>query len=166
MASVLGNPDQVQPIALVIMDLKTDRVLQRHVFNSSVLRSGTSLASVTVDVEDDKCGDAFAYIPDLGGFGLIVYSLREDRAWRLNHNYFSFEPVAGEFMIGGHRFQWNDGIFSIALSDLKSDGHRDAYFHSMAGFNQYRVSTRVLRNETLSTRSYHDTDFEVGTSLG
>ncbi|RZC31751.1 yellow-f [Asbolus verrucosus] len=155
-----GNPQSIQPTALVIMDLKTDRIIQRHVFNTSLLRPNTNLASVTVDVTKDNCNDAYAYIPDLGGFGLIVYSLRENKAWRVTHNYFYLEPLAGEFSIGGHDFQWNDGIFSIAISDVKSDGFRDAYFHSMAGFNLYRVSTRVLRDETLATRSFHGSDFQ------
>jgi hypothetical protein len=156
-----GDPQQVQPPALIIMDLTSNRVVQRHEFNSSLLRPATNLASVTVDISNDECNNAFGYIPDLGGFGLIVYSLRENRAWRVNHNYFFPEPTSGEFSIGGHEFQWNDGVFSVALSDVKSDGYKDVYFHSMAGFNLYRVSTRILKNDTVATRSYHGRDFEI-----
>jgi hypothetical protein len=131
-----------------------------------LLRPATNLASVTVDISNDECNNAFGYIPDLGGFGLIVYSLRENRAWRVNHNYFFPEPTSGEFSIGGHEFQWNDGVFSVALSDVKSDGYKDVYFHSMAGFNLYRVSTRIFKNDTVATRSYHGRDFEVGAVSG
>jgi hypothetical protein len=148
------------------MDLTSNRVVQRHEFNSSLLRPATNLASVTVDISNSECNNAFGYIPDLGGFGLIVYSLRENRAWRVNHNYFFPEPTSGEFSIGGHEFQWNDGVFSVALSDVKSDGYKDVYFHSMAGFNLYRVSTRIFKNDTVATRSYHGRDFEVGAVSG
>lgn len=78
----------------------------------------------------------------------------------MNHNYFFLEPLAGEFFISGHRFQWNDGVFSVELTELKN-GYRDMYFHSMAGHNMYKVSTRVLRNEALATRSYKENDFKV-----
>lgn len=157
----LGNPSQVQPTALVIMDLKRDRIIQRHVFNSSLLRATSNLASLTLDTVGGSCDNTYAYIPDVGGYGLLIYSLNEDRAWRVTHNFFYLEPLAGEMRIGGFNFQWNDGIFSIAISSQKSDGYKDAYFHSMAGTHLYKVSTRVLRNETLATRSYHEDDFKV-----
>lgn len=96
-----------------------------------------------------------------GGYGLIVYSLKENKSWRVTHNYFYLEPLAGEFRVAGHNFQWNDGVFSVQLTDIKQDGFRDLYFHSMAGTHMYKVSTSVLRNETLATRSYHEDDFQV-----
>lgn len=96
-----------------------------------------------------------------GGYAVIVYSLKENRSWRVTHNYFYLEPLAGELFIAGHHFQWNDGVFSVELSDIKQDGFRDMYFHSMAGTHMYRVSTRILKNQTAATRSYHGNDFEV-----
>lgn len=92
-----------------------------------------------------------------------MYSLKANKAWRVTHNYFYVEPLAGDLFIAGHHFQWNDGIFSVELSDLKPDGFRDMYFHAMAGTHMYKVSTKILRNETLATRSYHEHDFEVRT---
>ncbi|XP_044272822.1 L-dopachrome tautomerase yellow-f2-like [Tribolium madens] len=156
-----GNPQQIQPTALVIMDLKTDKVLQYYQFPANLLRNTSNLASLTIDMTNNNCRDAFAYIPDVGGYGLVVYSLSQNKAWRVNHNYFYLENTVGEFSIGGHEFQWNDGIFSIAITDVKSDGFRDAYFHSMAGVNLYKVSTRILKNEELATRSYHGSDFKI-----
>lgn len=103
------------------------------------------MALITLDTTRETCrtGDIYAYMPDLAGYALIVYNFNEDRFWRVTHNYFYLEPLAGEFSIAGHNFQWNDGIFSIALSDLKADKSRDAYFHSMAGTHMYRVSTKI-----------------------
>lgn len=139
----------------------TDKVIHRYILPPETLTPATILALITVDVTKQNCDDAYAYIPDLAGYGLIVYSLKNNEAWRVAHNYFYLEPTKGEFHIGGHRFQWNDGIFSIALSNIHRDGYRHAYFHAMAGTNMYRVSTRILRNRTLATRSYHGDDFEV-----
>ncbi|KAJ8916781.1 hypothetical protein NQ315_005786 [Exocentrus adspersus] len=156
----LGNVTHAKPTTLIIMDLQTDQIIRQYPIPEDQLRPTTGLASITLDVEKPDCEDSFAYLPDLGGYGLIVYSYRENRSWRVSHNYFFLEPLAGEFFIAGHHFQWNDGIFSAELTALKPDGFRDMYFHSMAGTHVYRVSTRVLRNETLATRSYHGNDFE------
>lgn len=101
----------------------------------------------------------------LGGFGVIVYSLKENKSWRVTHNYFYLEPMAGEFFIAGHNFQWNDGVFSLELTGIKPNGYRDLYFHAMAGTHMYKVSTEIMRNETLATRSYHGNDFEVSSQL-
>lgn len=156
-----GNVTRLQPTTLFVIHLNSDRVIRSYRFPDETLRPSTSLASLTIDIFDTNCNHAFAYIPDLAGYGLIVYDFGENRSWRVSHNYFYLEPLAGEFQIGGLQFQWNDGIFSIALSDVQADGHRNAYFHSMAGTHLYRVSTRILRNETLATRTYHGNDFEV-----
>lgn len=157
----LGNRTDIQPHSIVTIDLKTDTIINRYTIPSEHLRPATALALIQIDVTKDTCDDAYAYLPDLAGYGLIVYSLKDNKSWRVNHNYFYLEPLAGEFSIGGHNFQWNDGVFSVALSDVKQDGFRDMYFHSMAGHNLYRVSTKILKDENLATRSYHENDFEL-----
>ncbi|CAG9767087.1 unnamed protein product [Ceutorhynchus assimilis] len=157
----LGNRTTVKPHQIVIINLNTDKVIHRFNLPDSVITPNTILASLNIDSPKGSCGDAYAYFPDLSGYGLIVYSLRENRAWRVAHNYFYLEPMAGDFFIAQHNFQWNDGIFSVELSDLKANGYRDMYFHAMAGTHVYKVSTRILRNETLATRSYHGDDFVV-----
>lgn len=156
-----GNQTRIKPPTLYIIDLNNDRIIHRYPIPDDNRLPATNLASLTIDTTKNTCRDAFAYIPDFSGYGLIVFSLRENRSWRVTHNYFYLEPTGGEFLISGHRFQWNDGVFSVELTDIKSNGFRDAYFHSMAGLHFYKVSTRVLRNETLATRSYHEEDFQV-----
>ncbi|KAL1494154.1 hypothetical protein ABEB36_009798 [Hypothenemus hampei] len=157
----LGNRTTIKPHQLIIINLKNDEIIHRYNLPEDVLTPATVLASLTVDTPKGSCRDAYAYFPDLAGYGLIVYSLRENQSWRVNHNHFHLEPLAGEFTIANHTFQWNDGVFSVELTDIKPDGYRDMYFHSMAGTHMYKVSTRVLRNETLATRSYHEDDFIV-----
>jgi len=44
---------------------------------------------------------------------------------------------------------------------VNPDGFRTAYFHAMASQRERAVSTAVLRNDTLSTRAYHDVDFKT-----
>ncbi|XP_018332063.1 L-dopachrome tautomerase yellow-f2 [Agrilus planipennis] len=156
-----GNITHVQPPSILIFDLKTDRLIRKYVLKERDYTSSSTLADVTIDVTRSDCTNAYAYIPDVGGYGMIVYSFHENDSWRVTHNYFYLEPIAGEMSIGGFKFQWNDGIFSIALGSLRKDGFRTAYFHSMAGISIYAVSTRILRNKQLATRSYHGDDFKV-----
>lgn len=156
-----GNRTFVRPLhQLVVINLLTDQVIHRYNIPESVITPATTLASLTVDVTEEKCDDAYVYFPDLAGYGVTVYSLKENHSWRVRHNYFFLESLKGDFFIAGHNFQWNDGVFSVELSDIKSDGYRDMYFHAMAGSHMFRVSTRIMRNETLATRSYHEHDFE------
>lgn len=157
----LGNKQQISPQRIVIIDLNTDKIIKTYNFKDSDLTDATILAMTVVDVTEDNCDDAYAYFPDLAGFGLVVYSLKKDDSWRVKHNYFFLEPQAGDFRIGGIPFQWNDGVFSVALTNTKSDGTRDVIFHAMAGTHLYSVSTKILKDEELASRSYHGDDFVV-----
>lgn len=46
-------------------------------------------------------------------------------------------------------FQWRDGLFGMALSE-QHNGYSSLYFHPMLSFNEFNVSTSVLRNEELT----------------
>lgn len=89
------------------------------------------------------------------------FSFRENTLWSFTHNTLSFDPLRGDFDVAGVQFEWNDGIFSITLSNRRSDGYKTAFFHAMASTSEFAVSTQVLRNQSLATRSYHGDDFRV-----
>lgn len=112
--------------------MATEQVIRRFEIPESVVARGNGLASVTVDVESLTCDDAYAYIPDLAAYRVYVYSLRKNRIWTFSHNYFNFDPLEGDFDVAGIRYQWNDGVFSITLSNRQPDGFKIAYFHPMA----------------------------------
>lgn len=98
----------------------------------------------------DKCDKAYAYIPDLGGYGIVVYSWEQNDSWRVKHNYFHFDPLNGDFNVGGVNFQWTDGVFGLALGTPEANGYRKLYFHPLASTHEFSVSTEVLKNKTLS----------------
>ncbi|KAJ2942281.1 hypothetical protein O0L34_g15827 [Tuta absoluta] len=153
-----NNRQQVQQPAIVVYDLRTDSQIFRYPLKSTDViaeNTPTGLASITLDfVDDNDCSNVYAYIPDLATYGLIVYSLRDNDSWRLSHNYFSFNPLAGNLRIAGQSFQWNDGIFSVTLTEAKNrDSCRTAYFHAMVGTAEFSVSTCVLRNSSASQGS-------------
>lgn len=87
--------------------------------------------------------------------------MRSNQFWSFTHNYLGYDPIRGDFDVAGIQFQWNDGIFSITLSERNANGFKTAYFHAMASTSEFEVSTEVLKNQTASTRSSHGTDFKV-----
>lgn len=149
--------------SISIINLRTDQVIKKYLFPLQFPENGKGLSSITVDVVSDKnhCEKTFAYIPDWQYNRLWVYSFQDNRAWAFQHNYFHFDPLGGNFDVNGLQFNWNDGLFSVALSKMDDRGYRTAYFHPMCSFGEFSVSTEVLRNEELSTRSYHGKDFKV-----
>ncbi|XP_053684628.1 L-dopachrome tautomerase yellow-f2 [Sabethes cyaneus] len=146
-----SNARQVQRPALWVINLKTDRRIQRFEIPASIVEFGYGMAGITVDVEEDKCEDAYAYISDYQWQGLYVYSLAANKMWRFNHIFFSFEPQNGRFIVGGQRFIWNDGLFSAAVGEKHSTtGKRIVYLHAMASTSEIATSNSVLKNETLT----------------
>ncbi|XP_058467641.1 L-dopachrome tautomerase yellow-f-like isoform X2 [Malaya genurostris] len=146
-----GNKRQVQRPSLWVINLSTDRRIQRFEIPAEIVELGYGMASVTVDVEPDKCDEAYAYIPDYEWQGLYVYSLSQNRMWRFKHIFFSFEPQYGNFNVAGIRFVWNDGLFSVAIGNTDSvTGNRMVYLHAMAAVGEIAVSNSVLKNETLA----------------
>ncbi|XP_074031822.1 protein yellow isoform X4 [Leptinotarsa decemlineata] len=157
LAGITDNHKRIFPSAVVIFDLKTDKLIRRYNLKRSDINGWSSLFSnIIVDVTKDTCDMAFAYIPDMQGYGLVVYSFADNNSWRVRHNYFNIDPLKGDLTIGGVSAQSPFGIISVALGPVKKNGFRTAYFHSLASTSEFSVSTEVLRNQTLATdpRSY------------
>ncbi|XP_026739746.1 L-dopachrome tautomerase yellow-f2-like [Trichoplusia ni] len=146
MADIFGAGNQVNGPSIVIFDLKTDQLIHRYQCKASDMKEDSFFANIVVDVTKDTCDDAYAYIPDLGGYGVVVYSLKQDDSWRITHHYFHFEPLAGSYNVSGIEFQWTDGVFGLALSEPREDGYRTMFFHAFSSTKEFCVSTELLRN--------------------
>lgn len=68
----VGASVQLQPPAIWIFDLNTDRLVRRAEMPTENAVDGHGLASLAIDIDND-CGDAYAYIPDLVNYRLHVY---------------------------------------------------------------------------------------------
>lgn len=95
------------------------------------------------------CVDAYAYLGDVFRYGLIVYSYKTNRSWRVTHSYFYPDPLASDYILDGIEFQWVDGLFGMALSPPDPKGQRLLYFHPLSSYREFTVPTYVLRNESL-----------------
>lgn len=156
----IGNTTQnVCPYALNVYDLATDRRIRRYEFKAEDTNPNTFIASIAIDI-GKNCEDAFAYFSDELGYGLISYSWELNKSWRFAHSYFYPDPLRGAFNIAGLAFEWfEEGIFGMALSPMKSDGYRTMYFSPLASHREFSVSTQILRDSTRLEESYHDFSF-------
>lgn len=149
---------QVTLPTIILFDLNTDKVLHRYTFPQDQVLKTSEFVNFAVDISDHECGNAFIYVADVVGYGMLVYSLNEDRSWRIKHNYFHFDPLEGNFFIGGINFQVPDGIFGLAVGNQKPDKSKNVYFHALSSTKEFVVSNKVLQNETraLDKDSYYD----------
>lgn len=149
------------------MDPETGARLNRFEFPAEIQSLGNGVPSITVDVDPRDCSNAFAYIPDLRYYKLYVYSLKQNRMWKFEHEFFNMDQAAKDLTIDGFKLNFIDGIFSITLGPrLGLNGERVVYFHPMLSFNEFQVSSRVLQDESKSLRTNHGNDFQLLGSRG
>ncbi|XP_058056115.1 L-dopachrome tautomerase yellow-f2-like [Anopheles bellator] len=148
---------QVQRPALWVINLNTTRSVRRFEIPPEMAEFGYGIPNVEVDVDPSDCERTYAYMPDYEWQRLYVYGLVENRMWRFEHNYFSFEPRGGDFNIAGQQFVWRDGLFSVAVGGLRNENSTEklVYLHSMSSVSEMAVSNRVLQNETLARLGNH-----------
>lgn len=69
----LDGTIQVQRPSIWVVDMNTEQRIRRFEIPQSIVQPGHGLASITVDVDQNNCNGAFAYIPDLLTYRLYVY---------------------------------------------------------------------------------------------
>lgn len=161
---ILGDTKKVSQTQLLIYDLHNDNLLRRYPFPADQTKEESFFANIAV--EDGDCDDTYAYSGDLGAPGLVVYSWKSQESWRVNHHYFHPDPLAGNYTINGINFQWEDGLFGLALSKQQSDGFATLYFHPLSSTYEFSVSTKVLRNKTYAMSGENFKEFKILGSRG
>ncbi|CAH1393209.1 unnamed protein product [Nezara viridula] len=154
--NIVESPKVLSPPKIMIFNLTTDELIREYHLKPSDIKDDSFFANIVVDVSPDKCDEAFAYLPDLGSYCLVVYSYKENESYRINHHYFHFDPLYGDYNISGVNFQWTDGLFGISLSPLNENGFRTMYFHPLSSINEFTVSTEIIQNKTVASESYHE----------
>lgn len=149
---------------LLVYDLHNDNLLRRYPFPAEQLKKDSFFANIAV--EDGDCENTYAYSADLGAPGLVVYSWKQQESWRISHHYFYPDPLSGNYSVQGINFQWDDGLFGLSLSKKQLDGFATLYFHPLSSTNEFSVSTKVLRNQTLATSSDIYKEFKILGSRG
>lgn len=161
---ILGDTRKLSQSQLLIYDLHNDNLMRRYAFPEDQTKKDSFFANLAV--EDGDCENTYAYSGDLGAPGLVVYSWKLQDSWRVNHHYFHPDPLAGNYTISGINFQWDDGLFGLALSKKQPDGYAILYFHPLSSTNEFSVSTQVLRNKTYALSAENFKEFKILGSRG
>nr|CAD7573804.1 unnamed protein product [Timema californicum] len=149
MVDILVKGRQICPHQILVFDIRTSKLVTRYRIPEEDLKSNSVLPTIAVDIRDadGKCRDAFAYVADVTGFGLIVYDARHNRSWRVTSNYFYPYPISGYFDLNGETFDLMDGVLGLGMGPNKGDDTK-LYFHSLASVRESWVLTSVLRNSS------------------
>nr|CAD7439552.1 unnamed protein product [Timema bartmani] len=149
MVDILVEGRQICPHQILVFDIRTSKLVTRYRIPEEDLKSNSILPTIAVDIRDadGKCRDAFAYVADVTGFGLIVYDARHNRSWRVTSNYFYPYPISGYFDLNGETFDLMDGVLGLGMGPNKGDDTK-LYFHSLASVRESWVLTSVLRNSS------------------
>lgn len=153
--NILEDPQLLSSPKVLVFDLKTDKLLRVYPLQTTDIKEDSFFANIIVDVDPSMCDKAFAYMPDLGSYGLVVYDWANNETYRIKHHYFHFDPLAGDYHIGGVNFQWTDGLFGIALGAREPDGFRTMYFHPLSSTREFAVNTKIIQNKTIASDSYY-----------
>ncbi|XP_053671737.1 L-dopachrome tautomerase yellow-f2-like [Anopheles nili] len=156
------NRRQVQRPQIWVIDLTRDQLVRRFAIPESIVREGVGMASISVDVEPADCERAFAYIPDLAVNAIHVYSLRDDDMWTFNHSSFVHDHQKAKFNVAGQRFQWDDGVFSVAIGQNDTEvGSRLIYYHPMVSTAEFGTFSSVLQSKAIALSGHTDGLFET-----
>jgi hypothetical protein len=70
--------------------LTNDQLLRKYPIPDEQRTADSLFANIAV--EDYSCDDSYAYLGDLGGPGLVVYSWKLAKSWIVKHHYFYPDP--------------------------------------------------------------------------
>lgn len=97
--NLLGQAEVLYGPKIQAYNLTNDQLLFEYPLSKDLLKDNSFLGNIIADVAG-SCENTYAYVPDLGSNALIVYSLATNRAWRVTHHYFHFDPTQGDYNIG------------------------------------------------------------------
>jgi hypothetical protein len=136
------------PPKLVVFDLNdNNNIVFSYNFPDSVASKNKSLLSdIVIDVSAGRQSeeDWYAYISDAGTGAIVVFSLREKRAWRVTDPTMQVAKPVHEPLPLGHDL----GISGIALAPIR-DKSKTLYFSTLSNTELYSVPTLELREPPL-----------------
>lgn len=126
------------------------KLIRRFDFAKDVLKDGTGLTGLTVDILNGNCEDTFVYIPNHVDNRIVVYDFFKDDAWYFEHYSFAGDSAESDFIHSGFASKFIGGISTIALGpkERRSRGYyRTLYYTAASSTGEYSMSTRELRSK-------------------
>lgn len=69
--------DQMCSVKLDIFDLKTDRHIRRFLIPANQTSKDSLFTNIVVEIVNNNCENAYAYISDVFQYGMVVYNYKE-----------------------------------------------------------------------------------------
>lgn len=143
-----SKPTRLAPMRLLIFDLQTDYLIRR--FDLPELNSD-NFVFLNLVIDSAVCDNSYAYIANSKvPPSLTVYSYKTNESWKVKHNFFNIDPLAGNFVDSGIEYPMTVGIYGLSLSEKKADGFNYLYFHALSSYSEFHVSTEILQNKNSS----------------
>jgi len=141
---------------LLKIDLSSNQVIQKIVFNSTTTPVNSYLNDMRVDVERN-----FAYLTDSGLGAIVVVDLSSGKSRRILQNHPSTRAEDITLNIEGVTLNMKVHSDGLALTPDKNY----LYYQALSGRRLYRIATRFLREPAL-TESYLSEKVEFVTESG
>ncbi|PNF17318.1 hypothetical protein B7P43_G04985 [Cryptotermes secundus] len=145
------HPDSRCAPKIFVFDLSSGTspgVIVREVtFPDSVISRDTYLEDIVLDTD----GSGYTYISDSSENdpGLIVYSWKENRSWKVRDGRsMRADPGVRSLSINGVYVDINRNIAGLALSPVSDSGQRRLYYSPLGSYSLFSIPTSVLRDET------------------
>lgn len=141
---------------LLKIDLSSNQVIQKIVFDTTIAPPNSYLNDVRVDVARD-----FAYLTDSGLGAIVVVDLSSGKSRRVLQNHFSTK--AEEITLNIEGVTLNIKVHSDGLALTPDKNY--LYYQALSGRRLYRIATRFLRDQAL-IESYLSEKVEFVTESG
>ncbi|KAF5285805.1 hypothetical protein FQA39_LY04266 [Lamprigera yunnana] len=137
---------------LVMYDVNKNVTLSTYVFPDHVVsRTASFLYDLVIDGEFVYITDHVATDP-----GIVVYSKRANKSWKIRHPTMYGDPKAQQFKINDEVVDVKINIAGLALgpksqrksSELVLNQDREVFYTPISSLHLYSISTGVLQNES------------------
>lgn len=132
---------------LVVYDLKSGSLTLNYPFPENVAsKNGSYLYDLVVDETDG----GFVYITDNSGGdpGIIVYSAKENRSWKIFHKpSMVADPAAAQFRAGNVMINVQINIAGISLGPkLGANNDREIFYSPLSSLHIYSINSTFIKN--------------------
>lgn len=136
---------------VVVIDLNTDQQIHRYalpeeMYKTNISRFVTPIVDIADPAPNGNCMQAFVYMADPTGVGIVVYDVVNSRSWRIENKYTYPDPDFGTHTVAGESFELLDGAFSMAITPPGLDVTRMLLFHSLSNDAQIAIPLDVVNN--------------------
>uniref|UniRef100_A0A6V7L2F2 Uncharacterized protein n=1 Tax=Bracon brevicornis TaxID=1563983 RepID=A0A6V7L2F2_9HYME len=133
---------------LVILDLENNGEVLRNIpFPENITPHNDSFLN---DIVLDSTDGGYAYITDSNNAdpGIIVFSLKLNKSWKIRHNSMRADHESVVFKIGADRFTKEVPVDGIALSEIDAP-ERKIFYCPLSSYQLYSIPTRALKNDSI-----------------